>query len=182
MKFKQFTIIFLFLLALAVSVSAQDEKPNVVWKNLQERYESFEDVQPIIQNPNGFPVFIPISFETATEYGQIRLLKFDDVENQWKLNVVAFCGTLTKKERKSIETNPYKYTLESEKERKIILDGIMWFNLKNSYVGAGFVNDSNYLGKGRYKFQFPIYKNQKSDKFFLVESPEFEVFEKDFKK
>lgn len=45
MKSVKFFITFTFLLAFAFQVSAQEKSPKIVWKNLQERYESFEEVK-----------------------------------------------------------------------------------------------------------------------------------------
>ncbi|MEP6923641.1 MAG: hypothetical protein ABI954_04175 [Pyrinomonadaceae bacterium] len=47
--FVHFLIFVLLLLVLFVSaISAQT--PKITWKNIQEKYESLEDVKPIISN------------------------------------------------------------------------------------------------------------------------------------
>ncbi len=47
----------------------------------------------------------------------------------------------------------------------------------------GFKQLPNYNGTGKYKIQIPFFQVfRDSKKMFLLESPEFEVIEKDFKK
>jgi hypothetical protein len=53
MKLTKLTIIFIFILAFALSVSAQDEKPNIVWENLQSEYEKVENIKPVVINKSG---------------------------------------------------------------------------------------------------------------------------------
>jgi hypothetical protein len=182
MKPAKIFIIFTFLfLAFALQISAQDKTPKIVWKNLKEKYEKFEDIVPIVFNDSEFPIFMPKSFLGAIEYGHISLLKFDESQNKWMRNYIAFCGTLTKQERKNIAQNLVGFKLDLKTERQIRFDGLELSYLIKSDIGSnGFTELAHYNGTGRYKFQ--VYFSRDMKKFFLSESPEFEVIEKDFKK
>ena len=50
MKLTKFFIIFTLLLIFALQVSAQDKMPKIVWKNLQEKYESFYKIEALVVN------------------------------------------------------------------------------------------------------------------------------------
>jgi hypothetical protein len=92
-------IAFTFLLAFAVCVSAQGEKPKFVWKNLQEKYESFYDIKPTIVNVSDKPIYFNCSLtETNPENLGIRLTKNVGIDT-WQWNVWQ-CGTTSKDEEK----------------------------------------------------------------------------------
>ncbi|HMS39069.1 MAG TPA: hypothetical protein PKE69_02500 [Pyrinomonadaceae bacterium] len=105
MKSAKFLIVFTFLLTFALQVSAQEQTPKIVWKNLQEKYDRFKDIEPTVFNDGDSPIFMPNSFSNAIEYGFIKLLKFDEEKNKWSPNYIWICGTLTKKERKYIRSH-----------------------------------------------------------------------------
>lgn len=58
MKSAKFFIIFTFLLIFVLQVSAQDKKPKIVWKNLQEKYENFYDIKPSLLNVSNQVIYI----------------------------------------------------------------------------------------------------------------------------
>ena len=102
MKSAKFFIVFTFLLAFALSVSAQDEKPMIVWKNLQEKYKNFEDIKPGIRNNFDKPIYL---YPTL----KVEVLVFDDETKKWDLSkyifVTDYHGYKLPK-RKSIKLNP----------------------------------------------------------------------------
>ena len=80
MKFTKLTIIFIFLLVFAVSVLAQDEKPKIVWKNLQEKYEKFEDINPMLQNEMDESIFLARIYPLWSA----RLIGFNEQTQKWE--------------------------------------------------------------------------------------------------
>ena len=58
MKVAKIFTVFTFLLAFAVCVSAQDEKPKVFWKNIQEKYKKFDEIKPILVNQSDKSIFL----------------------------------------------------------------------------------------------------------------------------
>jgi hypothetical protein len=87
MKSAKFFIAFTFLLAFAFQVSAQNKTPKIVWKNLQEKYERFQDIKPVIVNKSDKPVFFYEPFYA------IKLAYFDESKNEWVTNYPFICGT-----------------------------------------------------------------------------------------
>lgn len=77
MKLAKISIIFIFLLAFVFQVLAQNETPKIVWKNLQEKYENFEDIEPHIELQNAklvFWKFLP---------SNNLMFRFDEKEKKW---------------------------------------------------------------------------------------------------
>lgn len=174
-------IAFTFLLAFAVCVSAQEQTPKIVWKNLQEKYERFEDIKPVILNNSNTPIFMPQVYLDAIPYGNIQLLKFDNKQTKFVPNYTAFCGTISKEGWKQVTLSWANYKLNSNTERQMKFDDLEWFYLTKSDIGSeGFTEEPNYNGTGEYKFQMSFSQDRKG--FFVVESPIFQVIEKDFKK
>jgi hypothetical protein len=79
MKRAKIFIVFSFILAFAVCVSSQT--PKIVWKNLQEKYEKFEDIKPVIVNVSDQPIYFDCSYEYADQTEDVRLLRFDEKYN-----------------------------------------------------------------------------------------------------
>src|SRR5690349_5217042 len=107
MKSTKIFIAFTFLLAFAVCVSAQEQTPKIVWKNLQEKYKKLEDVKPIIRNQSSQPIYFYCSnsdygsFNNYGYDGKFKLL-WNANNSGWGWNVM-LCGFHTPKELKRIE-------------------------------------------------------------------------------
>ncbi len=76
MKFTKLTIIFLLLLACAVSISAQDEKSKVVWGNLKDTYSSFAEIQPHIRNVSDKDIYLYPNY-------YLQVLVFSEKNQKW---------------------------------------------------------------------------------------------------
>lgn len=87
-----FFIIFTFVLAFAFQLSAQDKMPKIIWKNLQEKYVSFEDVKPILENQSDSSVFLARIYPLWSA----RLLGFNEQTQKWenKLDALRLCYTV----------------------------------------------------------------------------------------
>ncbi|HSK73431.1 MAG TPA: hypothetical protein VK892_17165 [Pyrinomonadaceae bacterium] len=189
MKSAKIFIVFTFLLFFAIQVSAQDEKPKIVWKNLQEKYESFYDIKPIIVNESDQPVYFNCStneYGTFPAYGYYLNFKMllNNVESRWDWNVFA-CGTKTEKEIKELEKqNRRKEKLI--KQGKYIPDGCRLdpnqeFTIKfsqelwNGIIGKSGDPYAHYIYQsGKYKFVLE-YEWANAQHPVISESPEFVV-------
>ncbi|HQU85803.1 MAG TPA: hypothetical protein PKY59_21885 [Pyrinomonadaceae bacterium] len=163
-------ILFIFLSAFAFQVSAQNDKQILVWKNLQERYERFEDIKPQILNVSNSSVYFDTYFFPYADFEV-----FDKKSGLWKISQVWHCGTGYKPQIRKIKTTEqFSINFGSEALNEITtIDsvGTPKFRKLPDYDGSG---------KYRLKFTFGI---KKSDFNQLVSySPEFEVIEKDFTK
>lgn len=102
MKSAKIFIAFTFLLAFAVCVSAQEQTPKIVWKNLQEKYERFEDIKPKIQNSFGKSLYLYPTLD-------VEILVFDDSTGIWDMSkyILNTCDVGEKPpKRKSLKFNP----------------------------------------------------------------------------
>ncbi|MGI8542695.1 MAG: hypothetical protein ACR2MD_04370 [Aridibacter sp.] len=89
MKLTKLTIIF--ILAFAASVSAQDEKPNIVWENLQSEYEKVEDIKPIIINKSKSTIYIsPVNYQDGLY--SVDLLSYNSFNKRWENQQMWICG------------------------------------------------------------------------------------------
>jgi len=192
----KFFIAVTFLLAFAFQVSAQDKTPKVVWKNLQEKYENFEDIKPIIINVSEIPIYFDCNLENFEETNlhryvaqsdNTKLLYFDSERNIWDWNVMV-CGTVTKEERIALKKK-YKEIENIQKEGKYIPTGCKInpneehaFNFNSKQWEKLIYGDG--IGptykSGKFKFEvnywwFNSYKNSGSN---IIESPKFEVIQK----
>lgn len=87
MKSAKNFITIIFLLAFVFQVSAQNEKPKIIWDNLQESYQDFADVKPIIKNIFNKPLYI------YPELDSDDILAFDNETNEWIADKYIFtCG------------------------------------------------------------------------------------------
>lgn len=96
-------ITFTFLLAFAFQISAQDKTPKLVWKNLQEKYENFYDIKPVIQNITDKPIYFYPTYK-------VYVLVFDEALNTWnlskyRLNICSFGSKIPKREFVKIKSN-----------------------------------------------------------------------------
>ena len=190
MKCTKLTIIYIFLLAFAVSVSAQDEKPKIIWKNLQDRYESFYDVKPILVNKSKQAVYFDCS---DAEYGSFPNYGYDEAfkmfvkvdTNSWDWNVFA-CGTKTKKELKKIrkqtekkrelirrgEYIPVGCKLEPNGEYQIRISQKLWDNI----IGIGGDPYAHYIYPAGKTYKFSLqYEWANATIPAISESPEFSI-------
>lgn len=166
---KLFTV-FTFLLVFALQISAQDKTPKIIWKNLQDRYESFYDINPQIINNSEFSIYYD-----AYYYSYIDFERFDEKSNYWKISAVWHCGTGYKpriKKVKAMEQIPFGF---GENEWNEILN-------EDSIGVPQFRNYPEYDGTGKYRLKFRFGTNKSNANQQVSYSPEFEVIEKDFKK
>jgi hypothetical protein len=89
MKLAKIFTVFTFLLAFAGCVSAQTQTSKIVWKNLQEKYESFYDIKPMIINEGDKPIYFRDSYYTES----VTLFRFDGKANRWVESSPWRCGT-----------------------------------------------------------------------------------------
>jgi hypothetical protein len=180
MKSAKILIVFTFLLVFALQVSAQNKQPRIIWKNLQEKYESFYDIRPTIINISKEPIYFNCSLtETNPENLGIRLTKNVGI-NTWQWNVWR-CGTISKdiekqrrKEEKRIEKlrRAGKYVpsgckLNPNEEFTFAFSEKIWDYI---ILGDGIMYEP--YKSGRFRFQFPFELVESNA---LVESPEFSV-------
>jgi hypothetical protein len=168
MKFTKFFIIFTFLLPFAFQISAQDKTPRIVWKNMQDKYESFYDIKPQIVNESDVSIYYDSYY-----FPYIDFERFDEKSRSWVVSRVWHCGTGYKpniKKVKLMEQIPFNFGKDD------------WDEIINedSIGERKFRNYPEYDGAGRYRFNFS-FGTKKSDVNSLVSySPEFKVIEKDF--
>jgi hypothetical protein len=168
MKSAKFFIVFTFLFAFALQFSAQDKTPKIVWKNLQEKYESFYDIKPFVVNEGNESLFI------YSPYFSLSLYKWNEVTNEWFSTIRMSCGT-------GVKISGEK--LKPQNKLEIFLDNETWdtMTIGNDLNFWNFKSFPDYTGKGKYKLGL-LYSFKKSDSPIKIFSPEFEVIEKDFKK
>lgn len=163
-------IIFVFLLVIADCVSAQDKTPRIIWKNLQEKYENFYEITPVILNESNFSIYYDAYFFPYVDFEM-----FDKKSNSWIVSRGWSCGTGYKPSIKKIRSSkqiPFDFG-KSEWDEITTIDSIN---------DSKFRRFSDYNGTGRYRFKF-IFGVEKTAVGSLVSySPEFVVIEKDFNK
>ncbi len=189
-------IAFTFLLALTVCVSAQTQTPKIVWKNLQEKYDSFYGVKPIIINESDQPIYFDCTlkyFEQqklnsyVEQSDNTKLLMFDEERNMWNWNVM-ICGTVSKKERAELKKQ-YKKIERLQKEEKYVPAGCK-INPKEEFAlnfsddqwstlvqGDG-IGPTYNSGKFKFEVKFWWYNSRKDNGQKTSESPEFRVIPK----
>lgn len=182
MKQAKIFIAFTFLLAFVFQVSAQEQKPKIVWKNLQPQYEKFEHIKPSILNQSDYPIYFDCSFPDSIIDKNYRtmLWKFDESTKAFHWNVMV-CGTRSKEEIKA-EKREAKRIEKLRKQGKYIepepsgckLDPNeeFVFNLNKSQWESILLGDFENYTSGRFKFNV-IYETQNNSGIF--ESPEFLV-------
>jgi hypothetical protein len=162
MKPAKILIIFTFLLAFALQVSAQDKTPKVVWGNLQEKYKRFEDVKPIIVNDSDKTIFMFADVGLGIVYNYLELFRFFEDTGNWTY-VLHHEHSADKKYQEKIMSN---LKLEPQHERPIIFDAEGWMFLTESdgMLRYGFRDNPDYKGKGKYKFKLQFYAGKKITK------------------
>ncbi len=199
MKIAKIFIVFTFLLAFAVCVSAQDKTPKIVWKNLQEKYESFYDVKPVLVNEGNQPIYIDCTLEYFEPYqmnysveksDNTKLLMFDEENNLWDWNV-RVCADVYGKDREKLK-NQYKAIEKLKKAGKYFPMGCkikpnegfaLNFNEKQwlSLIQGDGIFDSYKSGKFKFKLSYWWYSSLKDQGQEVSESPVFTVFQKETK-
>lgn len=170
MRLAKFFIAFTFLLAFAFQISAQEKTPKIVWKNLQERYGSFEEIKPQIINESGFPLYYD-----AYYFPYVDFERFDEKSNSWTISRVWHCGT-------GYKPSVVKIKLSEQVAFNFGKDDWEQITTEDSTGEPKFRKFPDYNGTGKYRFKF-IFGVKKSVLDSQVSySPEFEVIEKDFKK
>jgi len=185
-----------FLLAFAVCVSAQVQTPKIVWKNIQEKYESFYDIKLTIVNLSDQPVYFDCSlthFENTKMYSFVeqsdntRLLYFDEERNRWDWNVM-ICGSVYKKDREKLRAK-YKEIEKLQEKGKYIpagckinpneefilnFDANQWSTLiKGDGIGPTYKS-----GKFKFEINYWWYNSRKDSGQKTSESPGFLVIPK----
>ena len=196
MKSAKFFITFTFLLAFAVCVSAQEQMPKIIWKNLQEKYESFEDIKPVLVNESNQSIYFDCSMEYfektnlqryVEQSDNTKLLYFDNERNIWGWNVMV-CGTVTREEKKELKIK-YSEIERLQKQGKYIPTGCkinpneeyaLNFNSeqwKKLIYGDG-IGPTYKSGKFKFEINYWWFNSYKNSGAQIMESPEFEVIQK----
>lgn len=174
MKLTKSLIIFGFLLAFVIQVSAQDKTPKIVWKNLQEKYERFEDIKPIIVNNSNERIYMFADVNLGIVHDYLKLYRFSETNKNWQW-FYRHGHPINKEYQLKVMSN---FSIEPLKEREIMIDDEGWFFLTETDGLEPYVFRDNpiYKGKGKYKFTVQFYfGDKKSKKFFNSESPAFEI-------
>ena len=155
-------IVFTFLLAFAVCVSAQDKTPKIVWKNFPTEYKKLEYITPVIVNESDKSITLLPSW-LIKDFVMARLLVFDEENQKWiSAGFYLTCG-LTKGVEKQTITK-----ILAKEEKAVSLDfGEMFFSFR----------DRSFNSKNRFKILLE-YKLENSDNYFEITSPEFSITEK----
>ena len=160
MKSLRIFMAFTFLLAFAFPVSAQDKTPKIVWKNLLEKYENFNDIKPIVVNVSDKPIFF------HDRYPAIRLAYFDEAKNEWQTNYPFACGT-------GVKANPLK--LISQANAALSLDAAYWkLNFEVMPTDIDILQSFKRTGTGKFRLELN-YGIKKSEMTETIISPEFQV-------
>lgn len=106
------------ILACAVFVSAQDEKPKLIWENLTESYSDFENIRPHIRNSSLSPLYIYPNLD-------VRVEVFDN--DEWSLSKYVFVTDYVG--RKSPKPKPLKIAPNE------VVDITDWFSWNISLLG-----------------------------------------------
>ena len=165
----KFFIAFIFLLAFALCVSAQAQIPKIVWENLQENYQGFENIRPQIRNIFNKPLYLYPTLD-------IEVQVFDEKTNEWNLSKYAFVTDYNGRKppkRKSIKLN--------SNETFDISDWIYWnYSLLGEHGAFQPYNKPDwdkmpdYKAGKNYKLKI-FYSEEKFKDLLESESPEFWV-------
>lgn len=173
MKSARIFIIFIFLLAFALQVSAQEKTPKLVWKNIQEKYVSFEDIKPILENQSDSSVFLARIYPLWSA----RLVGFNEQTQKWenKLDALRLCYT--------VENASVPIEITSQENRNVSINwettSIFQELLSNKSKNSKSDKNSEAIFK-KYKLILdyalePWTGEQKPKRIYKTISPEFEV-------
>lgn len=160
MKSAKILIIFTFLLAVAFQVSAQDDKPKIVWKNVQEKYENFEDIKPVIENLSDKTIYLYDS------YYSIRIIFFDEAKKDWTTVYPFICVTgLKLKSNKVIKQTEFGLILKK---------GFWHLNIQPD-DGLNLIESYGKEETGRFKLELSFGLKKSFPYSFTSTSPEFQL-------
>ncbi|MGI8642201.1 MAG: hypothetical protein ACR2MG_19905 [Pyrinomonadaceae bacterium] len=80
MKLAKIFIVFTFLLAFTVCVSAQDKMPKIFWKNVEAKYENFREINPILVNQSNKAIYLP----KLAPLWDAHLQRFNNETQKWE--------------------------------------------------------------------------------------------------
>jgi hypothetical protein len=153
-------IIVAFILAFASQVLAQTESSKVVWKNLQEKYDSFYDIKPVLENLSGKPIYL------FPSYYSVKIAFFDEPNKKWITSYPFTCGTGLKLKR---------YKIDSGSESQIVLKNDFWMlNLQNE-DGLNLIESYRSISIGKFRLEIDYSIGKSRSYSFLSISPEFQV-------
>lgn len=81
MKSVRIFIAITFLFAFALQTSAQISEPKIFWKNIQEKYKSFDEIKPILVNQSDKSIYL---FKIYP-YWNAHLERFNDETQKWEI-------------------------------------------------------------------------------------------------
>lgn len=174
MKIVNYLFIFAFLLLVDFGSNLSAQQPKIVWKNLQEKYERFEDVKPTIVNESNTTIYMFADVQLGIIENYLELYRYYDNSDSWGV-VINHGHPTNKKFQKKIMSN---FKLEPQQERPLIFDREDWLYLAESYLDPilGFKGNPDHKGLGKYKFRLQFYFGEKkSQKMIASESPVFEI-------
>ena len=155
MKSAKFFIIFIFLLTFAICGSAQEQMPKIVWKNVQKKYQKFEDVKPVIINEGDKTVYMFADVKLGILHDYLRISRL------YEGNVESFLYRHSHPTNKKIEAKIMSnFKIEPSQERPIIFDKEDWHFLVDAdgvVESIGFRDNPEYKGKGYYKLKLQFY-------------------------
>lgn len=162
MKLAKIFIIFTFLLAFAFQVSAQDEKPKIVWKDFQTEYKGLEYIAPTIKNESDKPIsFLPSWL--IKDFVTAHLLVLNEENQKWgSAGAYLMCGLTSQiKEQSIIKILP-------KEEKRVLLDfGETFFTF----------SDNKFNSKNKFKILLS-FRFEDSKENFGITSPEFSIIGK----
>lgn len=161
MKFTKIFIVFTFLLAFAFQVSAQDEKPKIIWKNFKSAYKNPEFIGQSIFNESEETIsFIPSWF--IKDYVLARLLIFNEENKTWDSAGPYLSCALVPKVKNLTVTK-----ILPKEEKFVLLDfGEVLFYSSKEKIDK----------KKRFKVSL-IFNSENSNKKFESISPEFSIID-----
>lgn len=161
-------ILILFILFFVAQISAQEKKSKIEWKNLQEKYESFYDIKPIIVNRNKNIIYYRENWNINFEY-------FDKDKSSWQQNMSWGGCQPTKEKTKKLSPNDETEVFEKGK------DFFNWYGLLCCDIVFNDFIPKNQTTK--YRLVVSFYDGKKKiEAWNYSYSPEFEVIVRDFKK
>lgn len=93
MKSAKSLIIFTFLLAFVLQVSAQDSESQIFWKNVSPKYKKFSEIKPILVNQSDKSIYLYKLYP----YWNAHLQRFNEETKQWESGGKGIgCGTVEK--------------------------------------------------------------------------------------
>jgi hypothetical protein len=175
-----------FLLFLVVSISAQMQ-PKISWKNVQETYQSFYDIKPVIVNESNKPIYFDCSLEyfESQKYNSYveksdntKLLLLYPESNRWISKEERGRLKEQNKEIKRLQKEgtfvPRGCKINPSEEYSLNFSNDQW----NSLIKGDGSSDSYKTGKFKFEIKYWWYNNQKENGEDISESPNFAVIDR----